>query len=162
MKRTRKFTVLSILCMAVVSSLIAIIAITTPRDVKAGSNSFVYEEDFEYSTLEEAARGIGSEWNLETMQSWGLQSTIVSENGNRFLRLEWIEGRLLKNRRVFDSPTIFSGKFKVNQAGAAGGFVFVRTTQTPYVAVVKQSTNMRTTATRMVYMITALVQQEYT
>lgn len=46
MKRTRKFTVLSILCMAVVSSLIAIIAITTPRDVKAGSNSFVYEEDF--------------------------------------------------------------------------------------------------------------------
>ena len=93
MKRTRKFTVLSILCMAVVSSLIAIIAITTPRDVKAGSNSFVYEEDFEYSTLEEAARGIGSEWNLETMESWGLQSTIVSENGNRFLRLTWKDGR---------------------------------------------------------------------
>ena len=98
------------------------------------SEKYLYSEDFEYNTMDEAKENILKSWNIEQYDSWGKSTEIINENGNKFLRMQWIEGRLLKSNKVFYTPYTFEGKFKVDTVGAPGGFVFLKTTFSTYTA----------------------------
>ena len=132
--------IIKAMIMVLTLSVIGLIVHGCTKDKSEKDDILSYNEDFEHESINDAAREIGREWTLELASSWGTKSNIVEEEGNKFLRLSWIEGRLLKSKRVFASETTFSGRFRVDQSGAAGGFLFARTTIAPFVAVLPDGT----------------------
>ena len=131
--------IIKAMIMVLTLSVIGLIVHGCTKDKSEKDDILSYNEDFEHESINDAAREIGREWTLELASSWGTKSNIVEEEGNKFLRLSWIEGRLLKSKGcLFLKPPFQAGSESTNQAQLE--VLFARTTIAPFVAVLPDGT----------------------
>lgn len=118
-----------------------VLSLILPNFIIEGTENTIYVQNFETGTELDILSSLKKYFYLEREDRWNNWDSggfrIVDEGTNKYLEMGWIDGRLLRgNSNLNLGQTFeFSGRFKGSYNEAAphgGGFVFIRTTITPY------------------------------